>query len=323
MMVRALAAACCLCTLTAASPAVVQGVVLRYHWTKGDVVEYRVTLKTSSAVTGIPGRDAQSTEQTLTQRIRLAVDDVAADGVATMHEMVIAIRSEVLTPRGKVVFDTASPADRSADPIADTMGKMFSAVIGEPITFVLAPDGAVRKIDGGSRLIERVAGGVNADRDAAIASQALRSLYSDEALRTMLEQSFPKLPSAPIKPGDTWTGQIALGNEMIGRVTAALTFTLKSVDGDAGAQHATVSVAMKLTQDVKPPAAGGTRVALTLGDSHGEGDVRFDVARGRIERSTMRTEMPSTVSMAGPDGKPVTLSNRVTTQMSMELVQQR
>jgi hypothetical protein len=319
-MIRAIAAAVFLCWTTASS-AFGQSVALRYHWTKSDVVEYRITQHTSSVATGIPGRDAASTEQTITQRIRLAVDDVTSDGVATMHEMVTQVRSEVQTPAGKIVYDTASPADATADPIAETMGKMFSAVIGEPITFVLAPDGSVKKIEGGSRLIERIAGGVKADRDAALASQALRSLYSDEALRTMLEQSFTKLPSAPIKPGDTWTGQIALGNEIVGRITAALTFTLKSIDGDVGAQHATVSVAMKLTQDAKPTAASGTRVALTLGDAHGEGEVRFDVARGRIERSTMRTDMPSTVNMVGPDGKPVSVSNRVRTETTMELVQ--
>jgi hypothetical protein len=319
-MRRAFPAAVLLCGATA-TPVLGQSVALRYHWTKGEVVEYRVTLHTSSAASGVPGRDSASTEQTITQRIRLAVDDVTSDGTATMHEMVTQIRSEVQTPAGKIVYDTANPAEASADPIAQTMGKAFAAVLGEPITFVLAPDGAVKKIEGGSRLIDRIAGGVNADREAAMASQALRSLYSDEALRTMVEQSFPKLPSAPVKPGDTWTGQLALGNQMIGRITGALTFTLKSVDGDGAAERAAISVAMKLTQDVKPPGARDTRVTLTLGDAHGDGDVTFDVTRGRIERSTMRSEMPSTVSMADTDGKPITFSNRVKTDMTMELVQ--
>src|SRR5215472_16048830 len=105
-MTRAIAAAVFL-SCTAATSVFGQSVSLRYHWTKGDVVEYRVTLHTSSVATGIPGRDAAATEQTITQRIRLAVDDVTADGVATMHEMVTQIRSEVQTPSGKIVYDTA------------------------------------------------------------------------------------------------------------------------------------------------------------------------------------------------------------------------
>jgi hypothetical protein len=136
----------------------------------------------------------------------------------------------------------------------------------------------------------------------------------------MLEQSFPKLPPQPVKPGDTWTGQIALGNQTIGRIAAALTFTLKRVDGGASGRAA-VTAAMKLTQEVKPPAAGTTRMTMTLGDSRGEGELVFDIGRGRIVTNTMRTEMPSTVTMFGPDGSPVTFHNRVKANAAMELVE--
>jgi hypothetical protein len=135
----------------------------------------------------------------------------------------------------------------------------------------------------------------------------------------MLGQSFPKLPAQPVKPGDTWTGQIALGNQTIGRIAAALTFTLKHVDGGASGR-ATVTAAMKLTQAVKPPAAGATRMTMTLADSRGEGELVFDIGRGRIVTNTMRTEMPSTVSLIAPDGSPVTFHNRVRTDAAMELV---
>lgn len=294
---------------------------MRYKWTKGDALDYRVTLHTTSDVSGVPGRDDARTEQTITQRITLTVDGVAPNGVASVHEAVTSIRSELTAPNGKVVVDTAAPSDTSKDPIAEAMEKMLTAVIGQSINIVFAPDGTVRSIEGGSRLLERVVAAAGADRDAAKASQALTSLYSDEALRSMLEQSFPKLPAQPLKPGDTWTGQLALGNQAVGRIAAALTFTLKSVDGAADTQRATVTAAMKLTQAVKPPAGGATRVTLTLGDSHGEGDVVFDVAHGRIVSNTMQTEMPSTVSMIGPDGSPVTFKNRVRTTATMEFVQ--
>jgi len=139
----------------------------------------------------------------------------------------------------------------------------------------------------------------------------------------MLEQSFPKLPLQPLKAGDTWTGQLARGNQTVGRIAAALTFTLKSLDGAGDTERATITTAMKLTQAVKPPAGGATRATLTLGDSHGEGEIVVDVGHGRIVRNTMQTEMPSTVSMIGPEGKPVTFKNRVRTVSTMELVEPR
>ena len=304
----------------AGPPAAEQSVQLRYQWTKGEVLEYRVTLRSTGEISGVPGREDTKTEQTITQRIALAVDDVAPDGVASLHETVTAIRSESSARVGKIIVDTAKPSDDTTDPIGQAMSRMLGAVVGQPINVVIAPDGTVRSVEGGSRLLGRVAEGANADRDAAAASQALTSLYSDDAIHSMFEQSFPKLPAHPVKPGDSWTGQIALGNQTIGRIAAALTFTLKRVDGGASGR-ATVTAAMKLTQEAKPPAAGPTRMTMTLGDSRGEGEILFDVGRGRIVTSTMRTDMPSTVGMIGQGGSPVTFHNRVRTDAAMELVE--
>ena len=47
----------------------------------------------------------------------------------------------------------------------------------------------------------------------------------------------------------------------------------------------------------------------------------FGVTPGRIQRSTMRTEMPSTAVMTGPDGSPATIGNKTTITMTMELVE--
>ena len=305
-----------------AAPAAAQ-VELHYKWTKGDTLDYRVTLHTMSEVSGVPGRTDTKTEQTVTQRITLTVDGVAPSGVASVTETVTAIRSEITSPNGPIVVDTAAPSESSKDPIAAAMEKMLTAVVGQPVNIVFALDGTVRSIGGGARLLERIAAAANADRDAAMASQALTAVYSDEALRSMLEQSFPKLPAQPLKAGDTWTGQLALGNQAVGRIVGNLTFTLKGIDGAGDSQRATITTAIKLTQAVRPQAGGSTRVSLTLGDSHGEGSVVFDIARGRIVNNTMHTEMPSTVSMVGPDGSPVTFKNRVTTTATMELVEHR
>jgi hypothetical protein len=315
---RILAVAAAIAGFTIAAP-----VELRYKWIKGDVLDYRVTLHTTSEVSGLPGRDDARTEQTVRQRITLTVDGVAPSGVASVHETVGSIRSELTAPNGKVVVDTAAPSDTTKDPIADAMSKMLTAVVGQTINIVFGPDGTVRSLEGGARLLERVITAGGASRETTMASQALTALYSDDALRSMLEQSFPKLPVQPLKAGDTWTGQLALGNQTVGRIAAALTFTLKSLDGAGDTERATITTAMKLTQAVKPPSGGATRATLTLGDSHGEGEIVVDVGHGRIVRNTMQTEMPSTVSMIGPEGKPVAFKNRVRTASTMELVEPR
>jgi hypothetical protein len=47
----------------------------------------------------------------------------------------------------------------------------------------------------------------------------------------------------------------------------------------------------------------------------------LDVAKGRIRDNTMKTEMPSTVSMQGQDGSMMNMQNRTTTTVKMTLVE--
>src|SRR5262249_40357079 len=130
--------------------------------------------------------------------------------------------------------------------------------------------------------------------------------------------SFPKLPPQPVKLGDTWKGELALGNQMIGRVSGAVTFTLKSFTGTGAQTAAVVGVAMTVKQDGPGPQG----MSLRLGDGKGEGELIFELVNGRIRRSTMRTELPSTITTTGPDGSPVTIKNQVMTTMTMELTDQ-
>ena len=112
-----------------------------------------------------------------------------------------------------------------------------------------------------------------------------------------------------------------MGNPIIGRITGRSTFTLKAVEGTADAPLARIAVALALKQDAVPPPSGPAGMVMTLGDAKGVGEILFNVTRGQIQRSTMRSDLPSTVTMNGPDGSPTTMANKTTTTMTMELVE--
>jgi hypothetical protein len=83
---------------------------------------------------------------------------------------------------------------------------------------------------------------------------------------------------------------------------------------------AQVGVELTLKQEVAaPPAANG--MVLKVLEGKGVGEIAFDVAKGRIRKSSMKTEQPSTMTMQAPDGSQVTMQNRTTTTVTMELVQ--
>jgi hypothetical protein len=180
----------------------------------------------------------------------------------------------------------------------------------------------VRRIEGAPRIadkISKVMAGSN-DPGAVQAGQGLRSMLGDDAVKTTFEQAFPRLSGPPVKVGDTWTAQLAMGPG-IGRITGRSTFTVKALEGTAAAPVARIAVDLALRQEGVPPPSGPAAMVMTLGDAKGAGEILFSIAGGQIQRSTMRTDMPSSTVMNGPDGSPVTMESKSTITMTMELVE--
>ena len=305
-----------------AVPARAQSVALRYGWTKGESRSYRITTQTDRTISGMPGAPPGpvTVSQTVTQVMTFVAEEVAPDGAVTLRQTFQSFRMENSNPMGKFVFDSAAPA-ASQDPMAQNMRETVGAMIGESVLIEMAADGVVRRVDGPSRIAEKIARVVATNPEAAAASQALRTSLGNEAFKTTLEQTFPRLSAPPVKPGDTWTGQLAMGNPAMGRIAGRTVFTLKALEGGGDAAVARIAVVLTLKQEVVPPPNGPAAMVITLGEAKGAGEIVFGLKGGRIQRSTMRTDVPSTVVMNGPDGAPATVDNKTTITMTMELVE--
>jgi Family of unknown function (DUF6263) len=309
-----------LALLASAAPAAYgQGVTLKYRWTKGESLTYRMGQQTATTVTGMPGISEVKLEQNMTIVLRITVEDVAADGTATLRQTFESVKMEMNGPMGRVSYDTAAPSS-IANPMVQAMRQIFTGMVGASITIVQAADGSVRKVEGATKVMDQITKSAQSDPAAAAAAQGMKSILSDEAVQATLEQSFSKLPAAAVQPGETWQAQLAMGNETVGRVAGDVKFTLKAVEGAGEAAVAQIAVALTVTQDVAPPPAANGMI-VKMGEGKGTGDIAFDVAKGRIVKSSMKTDTPSTMTMQGPDGNMATLQSKATTTMTMELVQ--
>jgi len=305
---------------------VAQTVTLRYHWTKGESRSYRVTTRTDSTITGAPAPPGAppgpvTVTQSMTQMLKFTADEVTTEGAVTLRQTFQSIRLDSSGPMGTVVVDSAA-ATTPDEPMAQGMRKLLDAMIGESVTIDMAPDGAVRRVDGASRIADKIAKIVAADPASGGAAQSLRGQLSDDALKTALEQTFPRLALPPVKGGDTWTGQLAMGNQAIGRITGRSIFTLKAIEGTPEAPLARIAIALTLHQDVVPLPSGPAGMVMTLGAAaKGVGEILFGASKGQIQTSTMKTDLPSSVVMTGPDGRPTTVDNKTTITMTMALVE--
>ena len=311
MKVRTIAAVVVLLLLSAAAQAQAQ-VTLQYRWKQGEALVYRTTMKTTTTMSGMQEMGDVSFEQTMTQRIRLLAAAVAPDGSVTLHQTTEAVRVEMGGPMGKASYDSDNPKSGEADDETRALGRVFGGIVGTTLSITMAADGAVQRIDGVQKVIDKI----TQDNAGSPMAPGLKSVLSPEAIRASLEQSFPRLPPQPAKPGETWTAQVALGTAAIGRIVGTQTFTLKSADGPIAA----IAVALALTQESAPPI-GPAGTTMKMGQGKGDGQIEFDVANGRIRKSTMSTDIPSTMTTTGRDGRPATMKNSAKTSMTMELVE--
>src|SRR5204862_845517 len=100
------------------------------------------------------------------QVLKFVAEDVAPDGTTTLRQTFQSIRMEATNPMGTFVVDTASP-EASQDPGAKSTRDVMGVLIGESILIELGPEGAVRRTDGASRIVERITRLMAADPSAA------------------------------------------------------------------------------------------------------------------------------------------------------------
>jgi len=321
-----IAAAVVIGLVGAATTGFAQDVSLRYRWTKGEQTHTRVTQQSSTSISGaaIPaGAGGGRLETTTSEVFRTTVEDVAADGTATLRLLIESVRMEFDSPLGKAVFDSESKdgAAAAANPLPQSMSAAYSAMIGQSFVMVVSPRGVVQKIEGMSLLMERVLNAQPQDRIAPEVLAGFRNTFSDDATRDMLGWGTAPLPERPLRPGDTWEDRSTATVPMLGAATTTRTWTFGGVETKDATSLARLSAKLAIHADpTAAPPSFGAPVALQRGESTGETELFFDVPRGRVQRVTTALSQPMTLSMPGPNGGGTTMQMLVKSTLTVELV---
>jgi hypothetical protein len=320
-----MASAVALGLVGAATSSFAQEVTLRYRWTKGEETRTRVTQQASTAISAIPGGSPGSgtVESSMSQVFRTVVEDVAADGTATLRQVIESVRMEFNSPLGKSVFDSASTdsTPTPTDPMR-TISAAYSAMIGQPLTMVVSPNGAVQKIEGMARLMERVLNAQPQDRIAPDALDGLRNTFNDDTTRDMLGWGTAPLPDRPIHPGDTWEDHLSATVPGLGARTTSRTWTLEGIESRSGVSLARLSAKLAIRADSSAPQPTlGVPVGVQAGESTGESELFFDISRGRVQSLTIGLTQPMTMSSPVPNGGSMSLQMLMKSTMTLELVE--
>ena len=277
-------------TLALVQAAPRQDATLRYRWNKGDVLRYMVTQENNVTMSGTPMGDMNGAS-TMTQSHEYTVADVAADGTGTVRVKFASIKMGVNSPMGSIVWDSASP-NAGGDPMSQMIAQSMSPLVGQTITLVISPTGAVTKIDGLGPIMEKINAGMASSPMGQM--PGMGGAITEESLRGMFEQSFTQLPERPIKTGESWTKDNTV-KMPFGVVNSTAKLALQGVSN--GIATITYSATNKVTVDNSKAAAQGMNV--TMGDGASDGQLLFDVKAGRVQKLTINGTQPMSMNMGG------------------------
>jgi hypothetical protein len=305
-------------TLGAGSSLLGQEGALRYRWTKGDVTRYRVVQTTNAAMSGIPGMGEMNVTNTMTQVQQFTTTDVGADGAGTLQVKFESIKMEMGTPMGTFTYDSTAPS-QNPDPMVAQLGATIGALVGESLTLVMSPNGAIQKMDGMTRIMEKMQ--KNTPAAGGMGMAGLDSLLTDESMKGAFGQSFAHLPGTAVKTGDSWKHDLVMPNPF-GTMNVATLYSLKGVESTGGKELARIASTATITASpsAKPPAMP-MPVTIQFADGTGDGEIIFDRRAGRTQRSTFNTTMPMSMNMTAPDGSTLNISALTKTTMMTELIE--
>lgn len=223
----------------------------RFRWHKGQALTYQVD-QTTSATETVKGVKTEAV--TRLRHVKVwNVLDVDGQGIATLQMSLKALRFEMSSPRGDLLFDSADLAKSDTQ-----LREQMQNYVGSPL--------AVLRLDPYGRVVE------------------VKESKHGPARRFEVELPFTVLlPAVAPQPGQSWerSFEVTLDPPQgTGEKFAAVQrYTCKTVTGPL----ATVGVTTALKQ---PPEAAADQIPLL--QVQPEGEVEFDTRTGTLRNATLK-----------------------------------
>ena len=288
--------------------------MLRFRWTKGEPVRYRMTQETTTSL-NMPPMGDMSVGNTFAQVWVMTPQEIATDGTVTVATKIESAKMDLTSQFMSISYDSTKPP-QPGDPAAE-IGNVVSAMIGPILTMTIAPDGTVISVSGMAAIRDKALAAMPGVGAVLGGMGGIQDMLSDDAIKGAYAQLFAVLPPKQVKAGETWTNEIKQPNAM-GDLTIARTITHKGVEKVDGRDLTKLG----LTFTVK---AGQGRsigpVTMQASEGAGEGEILFDHSAGRLYRQTSRHSQPITMAIAAPTGETMNAAGTVQITQTLQLIE--
>jgi hypothetical protein len=261
------------------------GEVLRYDFREGETSQY-VAVQQALVTFNANGVEFENRSHQITN-MTWTVKSVAADGTAALGQRVDRIQLTITSPfagteSGQFAYDSETGTEGEGS-IWPVLKPILTILPGQEFTLRVTPAGEVSDIVIPEPLVEAIA-----SQPPTRMIYSGGNLFSSEAIRQTLELSIVALPTEAVQPGATWTRNFARNLARFGALNFELTASFEDLETVCGRQAARLGT--KTTVDLQANEQGQS-VELKLTEQEGAGTVHFDLAAGRLIRSSFEQKL--------------------------------
>lgn len=209
------------------------------------------------------------------------VKSVASDGTVDLTQTVDRVQLKMSTPfTGEFVYDSKDEDNAPQGEIWERMGGPVKALVGGEFQIKVKPNGKVEEV----KLPEKLAELLGEQRGGGAQSMMMGGgLFTESAIKQLIEQSIIEFPDAALAKGATWNKKLENKMGPIGTQKFDTTLTYEGAESRDGL--AVAKIVTKTDMTFEPNADSDIDVSMEVTEQEGAGTVIFDTKAGRVVES--------------------------------------
>jgi hypothetical protein len=250
--------------------------LFRWKLHPGQQIHVRLaqTMKSAASIQGT----ALESSVDMRMSMKWHVLQVDQQGTAEMTQSIEHMSMTVRSPGSDVVqYDSSSPAQAGgvaqgiADGIQPLLGVNFIQRMnarGEILDVRLSPEA--------EQVLENMPAGAQ-----------LKEMFSENGIKTLVNQAAAVLPEHPVRPGDQWRGQ-AETKSPAGSLRMDIFYRYEDTEQRQGRELERIAVSIKVSL---PPADNPLGLEVNIVEQDNQGVLYFDARGGRFVETQLRQRM--------------------------------
>lgn len=274
---------------------------LRWKFEVGEKLDYNMIQQMNMSAAGGPVGQMNTT---MRQEMNMTwdVQGVNEKGDAVIKQKFDRVKMKMTTPTTPVGdFEYDSKSEAAPTGLAALIAPMYKAMTQGEFEITMTSRGEVTDV----KVPEEVLAALKASPGAA----AMGDIATADGFKKMISQGALVLPEKSPQPGETWKTRVDMNNPAVGKQSVETTYTYEGTKEIDGTTYAVIKPQLKMEFETKKAAAPEPgqpqqpapqqQLQMTIADQSSDGEVLFNIAKGRLHSTTLQQKVTIDATVGG------------------------